>query len=162
MNGFLVAMVRARQGSRVEGGFSLLTSEQMRLLTEALASHGEILSAYLFGSRSLGCDHKESDADVAVRFADKDHMASRFEIQMALQAPLEAVFQGPVDIVGMNDASLIMLHQIFSYGMPLFIRDLEDEERFKWKKLKEFFDFRYYLDKDAVETKRYFEKADHG
>lgn len=139
----------------------MLSSEQKNRLPRILASHGEILSAYLFGSRSLGDDHRARDADVAIRFADELPRVTCFEIRTALLVPLEEIFQSPVEIVRMNDASLIMLHQIFSYGIPLLIRDPEDEEHFRWKKLKEFFDFRYYLEKDAAETKRFFGKADH-
>lgn len=140
----------------------MLTSEQKEQLSRILTSHAEILSAYLFGTKSLGDDHRARDADVAVRFAEKTPVESCFDIRMALLIPLEKVLQSPVDIVQMNEASLIMLHQIFSYGIPLLIRDPEDEEHFKWKKLKEYFDFRYYVEKDAVETKRFFGKADHG
>ncbi len=61
----------------------------------------------------------------------------------------------------MNEASLVMLHQVFSGGIPLLIKNQEEEERFKLFKLKEFFDFKYYLDKDFTETKHFFESACH-
>jgi hypothetical protein len=52
----------------------------------------------------------------------------------------------------MNEASLVMLHQIISTGIPIFIKEAVAEEHFKVMKIKEFFDFRYYLDKDFSET----------
>ncbi len=139
----------------------MLSSREKKRLAEAIERHPGIISAYLFGSRSLGHARKDSDVDVAVRIADEVTAKSRFEIKLELQAHLEDLLHNPVDVVIMNEASLVMLHQIFSSGIPLVIKNQEEEEQFKLLKLKEFFDFKYYLDKDFAETKHFFESTHH-
>ena len=140
----------------------MLSEEQKRKASRLLEGFDAIASAYLFGSTSLGCARSGSDLDIAVRVRNGVPSEERFEIRMALLSDLEPLFDAPVDVLVMNDASLAILHQVLSYGVPLFIRDPEEEEQFRVNRLKAFFDFRYYLDRDFDETERFFRKASHG
>jgi len=140
----------------------LLSEEQKKKASRLFEGFEDIASAYLFGSTSVGCARNGSDLDMAVRIRNGVPPGERFEIRTALLSDLEPLFDAPVDVLVMNDASLAILHQVFSNGVPLFIRDPEDEEQYRLNRLKAFFDFRYYLDRDFAETKRFFRKASHG
>jgi len=130
-------------------------------LTSAIEAYPEVLSGYLFGSTATGHARKDSDVDIAVRLVPGLSVEKRFQLRLELIDRIEKVLELTVDVVLMNDAALIMLNQIFCHGMPVFIRDTEDEEHFKLLKQKEFFDFRYYLDRDLDQMKRYFGATAH-
>ena len=99
--------------------------------------------------------------DIAVRLVPGLSAEKHFQLRLELIDRIEKLVELTVDVVLMNDAGLIMLNQIFSHGMPVFIRGTEDEESFKVLKQKEFFDFRYYLDRDFDQMKRYFGATTH-
>jgi uncharacterized protein len=127
----------------------------------AFEAYPEILSAYLFGSTATGHARTGSDVDIAVRLVAGLCAEERFQIRLGLMDRLEQRVDRSVDVVVMNDASLIMLNQIFSSGIRLFIRDPDDEERLKILKQKEFFDFRYYLDRDFEQMRVFFGASRH-
>ena len=61
----------------------------------------------------------------------------------------------------MAHASLKMIRQILVNGELVFARDLEEELDYRLRKQKEFFDFKYYLDRDIQDTREFFESS-HG
>ena len=138
-----------------------LTASLLSKLTSAIEAYPEVLSGYLFGSTATGHARKDSDVDIAVRLVPGLSAEKHFQLRLELIDRIEKLVELTVDVVLMNDAALIMLNQIFSHGMPVFIRDTEDEESFKVLKQKEFFDFRYYLDRDFNQMKRYFGATTH-
>lgn len=135
---------------------TVLSAQEKARLADMLGRQDAVLSAYLFGSMSLGLAREGSDVDVAVRFRRGIPEDRRFEVRGELQSLLETYFNRTVDLVVMNESSLVLLYQVFSTGILLFARDPEEEEAFRWQKLKEFFDFRFYLSKDYAETERFF------
>ena len=135
---------------------TVLSAQEKARLADMLGRQDALLSAYLFGSMSHGRTRKGSDADIAVRFQRGMPGDRRFEVRGELQSLLETYFNRTVDLVVMNDASLVLLYQVFSTGILLFARDPLDEEAFRLQKLKEFFDFRFYLSEDDTETARFF------
>ena len=138
-----------------------VTASQLSKLASAIEAYPKVLSGYLFGSTATGHARKGSDVDIAVRLVPGLSAEERFQLLLELIDRIEKLIELAVDVVLMNDAALIMLNQIFSHGMPVFIRDTEDEESFKVLKQKEFFDFRYYLDRDFDQMKRYFGATAH-
>ena len=138
-----------------------LTASLLSKLTSAIEAYPEVLSGYLFGSTATGHARKDSDVDIAVRLVPGLSAEKHFQLRLELIDRIEKLVELTVDVVLMNDAGLIMLNQIFSHGMPVFIRGTEDEESFKVLKQKEFFDFRYYLDRDFDQMKRYFGATTH-
>jgi predicted nucleotidyltransferase len=146
---------------KLENNEIAVTAPILTKLTSAIEAYPEVLSGYLFGSTATGHAHKDSDVDIAVRLVSGLSAEKRFQLRLELIDRIEKLVELAVDIVLMNDASLIMLNQVFSHGMPVFIRDTEDEEQFKLLKQKEFFDFRYYLDRDLDQMKRYFGATAH-
>lgn len=138
-----------------------LTAPLLTRVSSLIETYPEVLSAYLFGSTATGHARKDSDLDIAVRLDPRLSSKRRFLLRLELIDQIEKVVELAVDVILMNDAALIMFNQIFSYGIPVFIRDVEDEEKFKLLKQKEFFDFRYYLDRDFDQMKRYFGATFH-
>jgi predicted nucleotidyltransferase len=130
-------------------------------LSSAIKAYPEVRSGYLFGSTATGHAREESDVDIAVRLVPGLSAEKRFQLRLELIDRIEELVDLAVDVVLMNDAALIMLNQIFSHGIPVFIRDTEEEENFKVQKQKEFFDFRHYLDRDFDQMKRYFGATAH-
>lgn len=130
-------------------------------LTPVIEAYPEILSVYLFGSTATGHASKDSDVDIAVRLVPDLSAQKRFQLRLELMDRIGKLIELAVDVVLMNDVSLIMLNQIFSHGMPVFIRDNEEEENFKLLKQKEFFDFRHYLERDFNQMRRYFGATAH-
>lgn len=139
----------------------ILTAPLLSKLARVIESYPKILSGYLFGSTATGHARKGSDMDIAVRLVPDLSAEKRFQIRLELIDRIEKLVDRAVDVVLINDVALIMLNQIFSYGIPVFIRDIEDEDNFKLLKQKEYFDFRHYLERDFDQMKCYFGAAAH-
>lgn len=131
-------------------------------LSEGVEGRHEVLSAYLFGSSATGHVRSGSDVDIAIRLVADLSTEERFRIRLELIECLEMRIDRNVDVVVLNDAAHILVNQVFTHGIPVFIRDPNDEERFKVLKLKEFFDFRYYLDRDFEQMREYFAGGGNG
>jgi predicted nucleotidyltransferase len=116
-----------------------------------------IKSAYLFGSTAQGVDSKLSDIDIAVRLNDDVSPELAFDIRMELVNNLEDYFIRKVDVVLLDTASLKLIHQVLRSGRMIFAKELEREMDYAIQKNKEYFDFKYYIDKDIRGAKRYFE-----
>lgn len=126
-------------------------------LASLFAKYPSILSAYLFGSMAQGIAKPVSDVDIAIRIGKDVSFDTHFDIRIRVLADLEAYFSRKVDVVVMNSASLKMIHQILLNGKLIFTRVREKEFDYYIQKQKEYFDFKYYIDKDIREMKEYFE-----
>jgi hypothetical protein len=76
---------------------------------------------------------------------------------MKLMDDLEDYFGRNVDVVILNTASLKLIHQVLQTGKIVFAKDPEKDMDYAIQKQKEFFDFKYYIDRDIQELRRYFE-----
>jgi hypothetical protein len=103
-----------------------------------------------------------SDVDVAVRLVDGLSPEDRFRIRLELMESMERRIGRAVDVIILNDAALVLVNQVFSKGVAIFVRDPCAEEMFMVLKQKEFFDFRYYLDRDFRQMGDYFGGNGHG
>ena len=122
--------------------------------------HLPIRSAYLFGSTAQGADRQLSDVDIAIRLTDKILPEVSFGIRMQLMDDLEDYFGRKVDIVVLNSASLKLIHQVLRSKQIIFGKDPVEEMDYAIQKQKEYFDFKYYIDKDIQESRKYFQE-DH-
>ncbi len=125
-------------------------------LSSVFQGYASILSAYLFGSTTQGVDHGLSDIDIAVRLTDSVSPRLSLDIRMKLADALEDYFNRKVDVVILNSASLRLVHQVLRTGQIIFATDPDREMDYAMKKQKEYFDFKYYIDKDTRELRRYF------
>jgi len=125
-------------------------------LSYLFSRYPHILSAYLFGSTALGISNSDSDIDIAIRIDQSLASDSYLELRIELTDDLEKHLGCEVDIVVLNTASLKMIHQVIINGRLLFSRNLEKEKDYIVQKRKEYFDFRYYINKDIQEMRSYF------
>jgi predicted nucleotidyltransferase len=107
----------------------------------------EVDAAYLFGSRAKGKERAASDVDVALLVdegsAPESTPAYRLEQIMAL----EDICGRPADVVILNDAPLVLRHQILKYGRLIYERDHRRRVDFEVQSLQAYFDFKPILDR---------------
>jgi predicted nucleotidyltransferase len=100
--------------------------------TFATAAFPGLVSAYLFGSYSLGRAHAESDVDVGVllRHATYPTAGERFEARLRLIAELQPAIGRAVDLVVLNDAPPPLARRIVTAGRRVFAADLAADHAF--------------------------------
>ena len=107
-------------------------SPLVELLRSLLQSEEGIVSAYLFGSRAEGREHRESDLDTGL-LLDRSWYgtaAARFAARVRLSALLSAKTGLPVDVVVLNDAPPGLARRIVTRGKPIMVRDAETDRAF--------------------------------
>lgn len=119
-------------------------------------NHPTILAAYLFGSTANQTAGTNSDVDVALRLDKGVSVDEQLELRLELMDDVETVFKRSADIVILNNASLKMIRQVLTRGDLLFVRDERAERLYAIQKQKEYFDFKYYIEKDRQELKSFF------
>lgn len=134
MTAIILGDRRARQQPRVANRsvgvpcLRIVTPDDHALLArlaELLAPRGEILDAYLFGSRSTGSAQAHSDIDVAVYLADAPPVTSAFGYAADLAAELmRALGTDRIDVVVLNDAPPLLYHRVLRDGTRILSRDL--------------------------------------
>lgn len=127
-----------------------------KALSKLLVGLPAIQAAYLFGSMADGTDRSGSDVDIAVRLAPDLTPEAAFDLRLELMDGLEGIFNRPADIVILNNASLKMIRQVMTKGRLLYARDRNAEQLYAIQKRKEFFDFKFYIDKNRKELKSFF------
>jgi predicted nucleotidyltransferase len=92
-----------------------------------------LIAVYLFGSRRLGLEHRESDADVAV-LLDPQHFSNlqdRFEERLQLSTALISVLHlNDVDVLILNDAPPTLAASIVTEGRRVFCADAHQDRAF--------------------------------
>lgn len=99
--------------------------DRLRSWFEACPIPG-VVSARLFGSRSQGCAHRESDVDVAVLLDRGLHPTrlDRSNVRVDLTSALIGVLhRNEVDVVVLNDAPPLFARRILHEGIPLAVAD---------------------------------------
>jgi uncharacterized protein len=124
--------------------------------SDLFSRYPHVLSAYLFGSTALGIANSDSDMDIAIRIDKNLASDSYLDLRIQITDDLEKYLGCKVDIVVLNTASLKMIHQVIVNGRLLFSRDRHKELDYLVQKRKEYFDFKYYIDKDIQEMRSYF------
>jgi predicted nucleotidyltransferase len=84
-----------------------------------------LVSAYLFGSYSLGRAHAESDVDIGVllRHVTYPTARERFEARLRLIVELQPAIGREVDLVILNDAPPPLARRIVTAGRRVFDAD---------------------------------------
>ena len=126
---------------------------------DLLAKRTVIEAAYLFGSTVNGFDRISSDVDIAIRLVPEATPEAAFDLRPQLADELEGGLGRPVDIVILNNASLKRIRQVLTNGRLLYTRDENAERLYVIQKRKEYFDFRFYLEKSRRELRSYFGAA---
>lgn len=108
-----------------------------------LAADERVRLAYLFGS---ACDDARSnvrDIDVAVL----TRPALSLDDLLRLRADaIEAADGAPIDLVSLNDASIVLAHEVADSGRCLYARSPDDEVEFVTRARARYWDFKPFLD----------------
>lgn len=93
-----------------------------------------VASVYLFGSQARGAAHRDSDVDVAVLLdrAAYPTAPSRFDYRLRTAAELDRFLAGPLsDVLILNDAPPLVGRAVIYDGVPVVIRDVEQDHAFR-------------------------------
>lgn len=94
-------------------------------IAECLEPRGEILEAYLFGSKATATAQAHSDLDVAVYLAEPRPAAPPFGYAADLAATLMRALKAQrVDVVVLNEAPPLLYHRVLRDGVRILSRDL--------------------------------------
>jgi uncharacterized protein len=118
--------------------------------------YSQIQAVYLFGSVALEKASTSSDIDIAVRFSPDQPPEFCLRFRFELAGEIENITGKKVDVVILNSASLSMIRQVLSHGILLYSKSREEEIEFVVAKRREYFDFRYYLDRDRDTLKSFY------
>lgn len=105
----------------------------------------DVAAAYLFGSQAKGTGREKSDIDVAVLFYNQKDKLSRFDRRVEMIIDLERAVGRKVDIVDMEEAPLMLRHQILKNGILLVNKKPTYRVSFEVKSRRAFFDLRPVL-----------------
>jgi predicted nucleotidyltransferase len=113
-----------------------------RRLAGALATRGEVLEAYLFGSRAAGRAQAHSDVDIAV-FVDENALRRRdYGYAAELTSYLmSALGLNEIDVVVLNRAPPLLYHRVLRDGRRVLSRDLRATTTREGYALSRFCDF---------------------
>ena len=104
----------------------------------------KIKFAYMFGSQATGKASKDSDVDLAIYLIEGYTAVEQVYIRGDIIEEGKTFFKKDVDIVLLNNASLLLKYEIIHDG--IIIKDDEKRSDFESLSLREYFDFRYYSD----------------
>lgn len=100
--------------------------------------------AYLFGSQSRGTATESSDIDIALYFEESYDSLNSALIRGNIIEHGKEFFKKNVDIVSLNDASLLLKYEVIHDGIVILDDDFRGE--FESLSLRMYFDFKYYSD----------------
>jgi hypothetical protein len=129
-------------------------ARRIPLLAKKLSAFPEVAAVYLFGSFARGNPRKSSDVDIAVftrgSSSTSGRQGSRSEVDY-IGTAARVLGTDKVDVVVLNQAPVILRHEVFRDGKLLFVRDRDHLSRFRVSSSRE------YL--DTIPLRRTFEKA---
>ena len=107
-----------------------------------LARDPRILLVYVFGSAVAAGRSQARDVDLAIL---TDAALSLDEL-MRLRADLVDATRAPIDVISLNDASIILAHEVTDSGRCLYARRPEVEVDFVTRARARYWDFKPYRD----------------
>ncbi|MEW5936962.1 MAG: nucleotidyltransferase domain-containing protein [Candidatus Thermoplasmatota archaeon] len=119
-----------------------------------LKSERDVKVAYLFGSAAKNSTGKLSDVDIALYLDDGKPKAEILQLKLRIIAKVASILRADkVDLVVMNDAPLLLNHNIIKHG-----RILKSDERtriiLEANILSRYLDRKPFLTRNAAETLR--------
>jgi predicted nucleotidyltransferase len=109
---------------------------------EHLARDRRVQLVYLFGSTVDPDRTAARDVDLAVL----TEPALTLDELMRVRADLVALTAAPVDLLGLNDASIVLAHEVVESGRCLFARTPDAETEFVTRTRARYWDFKPYRD----------------
>lgn len=115
--------------------------DKARAVADRLARDERVRLVYVFGSAADADVAEPNDLDIAV-LAEP---ALSFDERMALRADLAVESIAGIDLVSLDDAPIVLAHEVAEHGVCLFARNPEDEVAFVTAARARFWDFAPYL-----------------
>ena len=118
--------------------------EMIEKVSGFFGQYPEVKVAYVFGSQAKGTASKLSDVDIAVLLDEKLDSSRRFEMQLRLISDLTRLLsRDDVDVAVLNDASLVLAHQVLKYGQLIHCADEQARFRFTYETYRDYLDTEY-------------------
>jgi predicted nucleotidyltransferase len=95
----------------------MIADSLLKLLKNKLVSEEKVCFAYLFGSQAKQYAGKLSDIDIAI-YLDDGIEVFRYKLYF-MEAVMKIVKNDKVDIIILNNATLLMRHQVVKNGVVL-------------------------------------------
>lgn len=132
-----------------------VSESKIKELTQALKRIGGIQAAYLFGSQAKQSAGNLSDVDVAILIDRQRSSAGRRKVGLvAFQAITRILERNDVDLVELNQAPTILRYAATVQGNPLFVKPGRDTYRLRFRSMRDFEDFRPYLERRRQQLKK--------
>ena len=108
--------------------------------------------AYLFGSQASGTAGATSDTDVAVYLSDRLPRARWDAVEESIAEALHRlkIPVGDLDLVVLNKVGLLLRFRVIHDGRLLYERAPARRIRFEYQTMRDYFDFQYYSQRDAM------------
>lgn len=134
----------------------LQKQEIIKRLTNLFSHKPEIILAYLFGSVAEGKTHKFSDIDIGVYYKKEPSLKQYLQL---INDVCEILETDDVDVVNMNSASPLIVHDILSYGKLLSCSNDDFYVNLRINTLRQYDDMMHIL---KIQGKYIFEEAMNG
>jgi predicted nucleotidyltransferase len=102
----------------------------------------EVIAAYLFGSQVRERATQHSDVDIAVLLESGFDLQERPLYRIEQIVELELLARCPVDLVLLNQASLVLCNQVLKYGRLLYEADHRQRVTFEVQSRQAYYDFK--------------------
>lgn len=137
-----------------------VSESQIKELTQALKRIRGIQAAYLFGSQAKQSAGHLSDVDVAILIDHRLSLVVQRKVGLtAFQTITRILERNDVDLVELNQAPTILRFAATVHGNPLFVRPGRDTYRLPFRTLRDFEDFRPYLERRRQRLKKQFSRV---
>jgi predicted nucleotidyltransferase len=115
-------------------------------LIACLAAQPDIAAAYLFGSMAQGKAMPHSDVDIAILLTASNDEKRFFTRRLELLVLMEPYANREMDVIVLNEASLLLRHEVLLHGRRLFQGNRRERVEFEVRTHQLYNDARPMLD----------------
>jgi len=130
----------------------IFDGRKLKETIEPVIEKYNVNTVYFFGSRANGTHYSNSDIDLGLLLGDSGQTKTKLIID--IQMDIEELFHPtPVDVIILQNAPLEMRFQIIKTGEIIYCRDDEFRTDFEDVTLRDYLDFKPFLDMYQREVK---------
>lgn len=129
----------------IKESFTVCISEiEIKAVSGYFSDLDIVIAAYIFGSKATGKSGPMSDLDIAVLLKENVDPSNYFDLRMKLMADLMRTLGiNDIDLVILNQAPLILIHEVLKKGRIIFCRDERTRVSFVFKAIRDYLDTNY-------------------
>ncbi|MEW6283518.1 MAG: nucleotidyltransferase domain-containing protein [Candidatus Eremiobacterota bacterium] len=128
----------------------------LEIIARVASREPEVLTTYLFGSRSRGTGRSDSDVDVAVLLDPEVPDRRAWELRLDLGARLAEALGREVDLFVMGEADLDLTFRILREGRRVFERNRDQGRYLEARLASLYYDYQPFLDAYLRGTARHY------